>query len=486
MQLSNTMRDLALLPALCALTAASVLAQPQDPPTGLEPRAETISSTTQTVLLAGEIEYLLHWRSGHSIAWSNAQAAGGSSDLFRGLLSEALSVNEARLVHADSEIPSGWLLLRTDSGIVSLPSAIGRGPNRTTLAVSDLSSPVETDAALMANADDGIRVWVNGELATTKSEHEELKFHYRFARVHLKKGTNRIVAKLVYMGPLEKKGKFHWRFAVALTSLENARKEKAAHTVLNGITTPLIGKDAKLGLDLTLFERERPVSVELFNHSHEPLKTLQLEGGKRQSPVLSDLPDGLYYCTLGDSIPSDELAFYKGDPGALFQEYRKRSAALLNDPNVAALVTRYEHLNKSENKRPADRIWQAKIVGTFTEWNEILRAVEQQKDAYVDVPGTHTRGFRSPIDGQVQHYIVHVPVGYKRTSDRFRWWSSCHISNRRSVRFSKASAWRRSATIMSSLLLPMRMGLPTSCSTTAAIRLAAILARRICLPRSSR
>lgn len=159
----------------------------------------------------------------------------------------------------------------------------------------------------LANADDGIRVLVNGELATTKSEHEELKFHYRFARVHLKQGTNRIVAKLLYLGPPEKKGKVHWRFAVARTSLEKARKETAAHTVLNGITTPLVGKDGKLGLDLTLFERERPVTEELFDRVHQPVKTLQLEAGKRQSPVLADLPDGPYYCTLRDSFPSDEL-----------------------------------------------------------------------------------------------------------------------------------------------------------------------------------
>ena len=139
-----------------------------------------------------------------------------------------------------------------------------------------------------------------------------------------------------------------------------------------------------------------------------------MEGGKRQSPVLSDLPDGLYYCTLRDSFPSDELAFYKGDAATLFQEYRKRSAPMLNDPNVGALITRYEHLNKAENKQPTDRIWQAKIVGTFTEWNEVLNSVEHHKDAYVDVPGTHTRGFRSPVDGQVQHYLVHVPASYKR------------------------------------------------------------------------
>ena len=191
------------------------------------------------------------------------------------------------------------------SGVVGVPGLRG-APYQVAFAIANVSSATDADAALMANADDGIRVWVNGEVATTKSEHEELKFHYRFARVHLKQGTNRIVAKLVYMGPPEKKGKFHWRFAVALTSLENARKEKAAHTVLNGITTPLIAKDAKLGLDLTLFENERPVTVEMFNRDHEPMKTLQLEGGKRQSPALTDLRDGLYYCTLRDSFPSDE------------------------------------------------------------------------------------------------------------------------------------------------------------------------------------
>ena len=198
--------------------------------------------------------------------------------------------------------------------------------------------------------------------------------------MHLKQGLNRIVAKLVYLAPPEKKGKFHWRFAVALASLETARQEKAAHTVLNGITTPLIGKDARLGLDLALYPKERPVTVRLFNHVHELIKKLELHGGKRQSALLTELPDGLYYCTIGDSVPGDEVAFYKGDAAALFQEYHKKSESLLNDSNVGALVTRYWHLNKAENEQPADRIWQAKLVGTFTEWNDILNAVDRQKD----------------------------------------------------------------------------------------------------------
>ena len=253
-----------------------------------------------TNLSSTDFAYVEVWRVAGPFKASAQQGALANRDKDLGrLLDRSIGALEAQLVGGGS-LGDGaeWHGIEGATGVVNLGRVVRPAPGQSTFAITEVSSPVETYAALMANADDGIRVWVNGELATTKSEHEELKFHYRFARVHLKQGTNLIVAKLVYMGPPEKKGRVHWRFAVALTSLETARREKAAHTVLNGITTPLIAKDAELGLDLTLFEKERPVTVEIFNRDHEPLKTFQLEGGKRQSPVLTDLPDGLYYNRL--------------------------------------------------------------------------------------------------------------------------------------------------------------------------------------------
>ena len=64
-----------------------------------------------------------------------------------------------------------WRSIEDAGGIVRLDRFVKLGINQAVYAMSEVTSPAETDAALMANADDGIRVWVSGELAATKSEH---------------------------------------------------------------------------------------------------------------------------------------------------------------------------------------------------------------------------------------------------------------------------------------------------------------------------
>jgi hypothetical protein len=159
---------------------------------------ESLNSDAPKETRKADLKQLLplsEWRIRRPSRWNVQSNSSRTGDSLGATIGRSLPA-EIQVLLESSVSGVDWQSIESADGIVNLRNLSKSAAFQTTFAVADLVSPTETDAALMANADDGIRVWVNGELATTKSEHEELKFHYRFVRVHLKQGTNRIVAKL--------------------------------------------------------------------------------------------------------------------------------------------------------------------------------------------------------------------------------------------------------------------------------------------------
>lgn len=361
---------------------------------------------------------VLSWRVLGPFRWRPDFAQSDPSVTLEKSIARELTANEKGIIQA---VPAKaqWQTVRGANGVISLDAKFGTIPYRGAVAASVFDSPSEKDAVLIADADDGIRVWVNGELATTKSKAEELKFHYHYAQVHLKQGPNHVVAKLV-VGAAPKKEKLRWRFVVGFTTWDALREEENKLTALNEIETPLIGSDGQLRLDLRLFGEGTKVTADILDANRIPVKTLDLDGGHKRTAVLKDLPNGLYFCEVHDGVHTEALPFHKGDFTATFRQYESESKSLLSETthaaNITVLSTRFEHLVKPENRREKDHIWASKIALLFAEWHDILEAASKRRDAYVDVPGTHIRGIRSPVDGQMQHYIVHVPKSYTRSS----------------------------------------------------------------------
>jgi hypothetical protein len=73
---------------------------------------------------------------------------------------------------------------------------------------------------------------------------------------------------------------------------------------------------------------------------------------------------------------------------------------------LRAQIYRLKHLLPESRK---SEFWDQKVAFSFAEVEDNLAAVERSAETFLRAPGTHVRGYRSTVDGQVQHYWIHVP-----------------------------------------------------------------------------
>jgi hypothetical protein len=115
------------------------------------------------------VSYIGDWRISGPSPWT---VRPGTRIALDGVLDQPLVAEELSLIR--EEVPRAlainWRSITSTSGIVSLQHLIKLAPYQGAFAVANVSSATEKDVALIANSDDGIRVWVNGQLATTKEE----------------------------------------------------------------------------------------------------------------------------------------------------------------------------------------------------------------------------------------------------------------------------------------------------------------------------
>jgi hypothetical protein len=76
--------------------------------------------------------------------------------------------------------------------------------------------------------------------------------------------------------------------------------------------------------------------------------------------------------------------------------------------DLQAQLARLKHLLQPDSW--TSEFWDQKVAWSFAEMEDNLVAMTKGADAFRHAPGTHLRGYRSAIDGQIQHYWIHVPA----------------------------------------------------------------------------
>jgi poly(3-hydroxybutyrate) depolymerase len=363
--------------------------------------------------------YVADWEVTGPFPWA---PAGTSETDLRPALDRPLFPQEPSITTGRSELPSVVLGRRTatvhgSNGEIRLDALFPGVEHQAALASTRIFSASAIEAALLVEADDGVRVWLNGSQVHQSTAAGRLQQFESYVRVHLQAGVNRLVVKLVRW--TRRGGNWDsWSFAVGVRSLASARAERAERGFLQEVTTPLVTSEGRLGIDLTLYEADRTALIEVQDHLGEVVKRLRLPGGGRYSVDVSDLPDGVYHSRVPGSAAAEPFPFYKGDPATGQAQLVAQAAPLLADPvhqaNVTALEKRLEHLMAPQHRENQDHLWQAKVAALLAEWSTIQTALASRRAPYRDVPGTHLRGIRSKIDGANQYYLLHVPRSYQR------------------------------------------------------------------------
>jgi pimeloyl-ACP methyl ester carboxylesterase len=372
--------------------------------------------------------YLSDWQVLGSIPWDGgirgAQAMGDPDDAQRigAVLRRPLFPSEPQVVAGTEELPpfAGGATRRVvheSNGEIRLHAIFPQFAHQAAVATTNVFSPQDTDAAILIESDDGVRAWLNGVEVAERVEPRRIQQFEDYFRVRLRKGNNRIVLKLV-RGETRGGAWDGWSFAVGLRSLAGARDEKAARALVQEMTTPLLGADSMLGVDLTLHQDGQPIDLSVEDEMHRLVKEVRLAGGKRHQIGLETLPAGLYYSVVRQSASPEPVPFYKGNVASARQRFLSAAASLsansISQANVEALEKRLEYLLQPTQSENQSHLWQAKISHLLAEAAEFENAVKDGRDPFRDVAGTHLRGIRSPIDGANQYYILHVPRDYQR------------------------------------------------------------------------
>lgn len=299
---------------------------------------------------------------------------------------------------------------------------------------TQIDSLTDTDAVLVFGAADAIKIWVNGipvfettqgpngkfhsspqvEFANLASNNTTFAHHLwvHMARAHFRRGRNSLLFKVYWAN---EDSMWQWGFNCALSGIEHARAVARERRIINrlvaGHVTP---PDHRIVLHPQLREHLRTLGLtgrlEILDPERKPVCHTAADPNGEWSADFTELPDGLYTLRLDVPSPQEETV-YRGDVVAAIQRTQRDIRRFLKrnervDFAVDALAQRFAHLMSEEHRKPGDKGWEKKIVGLFSEYDDMLAALRDRRDPLRFQPGIHLRGFRSAIDGQVQHYIV--------------------------------------------------------------------------------
>jgi predicted esterase len=355
-------------------------------------------------------------------AWNVLGPFGWTEDGTPSAAAVSRQLDAPRLDHSETAsggplslpfIRFGKRIRRVDAanGLVRLHHLFDQSDFLVAYAECVVESSMAQTAALLVEADDGILVWLNGELVVRKVEIRKLHQFDHYVVVRIERGENRIVVKSVHT--VQKDMWEPWSFAVGIRSMEGARAEEEERGMPGYVQEMVLGRKAPLSLDLTLFPRGSTVHVRAATIGGTGERSWDLEGGQRRRldlgnpgyealrvEIASDRATVVEPVLRG--TPRDWLAHYESELPQIMRSEADRS-------NLGALLFRLRHLLRKENESPADIGWQRKIAYVVSEIEEIRSDLKAGREAYRGKPGTHFRAYRSPGDGQLRSFIVHWP-----------------------------------------------------------------------------
>lgn len=364
--------------------------------------------------------YVPSWRVIGPMSWDCGPGSVGSEALSKALDIPAASWEPSLIADPSRSlrVDAGQDRTATDSlGEIKLHKFFPRFECQRAFAAAEIVSAEEQNAALLIEADDAIKVWINGRPIHTNFAARRLQQFEDYVPVRLRQGKNTILLKLA-RGRSRGGAWDSWSFAVGVRSLRGAREERVARTLLQEIQSSVVRAGERLAIDLRLHSHSAKIDLVISDNRASVVKRASFSGGARRLVDVADLADGLYQSRVVQSATSETFPFYKGDVVSAVETLLVKTKALRADrigaANLAALEERFKHLHKAEHLKPHDHLWQAKVVQIVAGLTSIHDALRRREPPFRDVPGTHLRGVPSRIDNATQYYILHVPRSYRR------------------------------------------------------------------------
>lgn len=288
-------------------------------------------------------------------------------------------------------------------------------------------------------SDDGLRVWINGELLMDEHAHRSIDPDSNSFRVNLKKGKNRILVKVC-------QGTGEWGFTIR----ETTRQEHEAFLAERNQITLFLSSDTRfLGdksqIDFSIYANpaplvELPLTYSVTDSEGKTFTSGTAMAGERITASVPSPYEGVIRVTAVPEEVQDELTrkkleystmeyvFFKGNRDTVLRAYsdtaRKAAEELQNSPKWNALSSEEQKsiediaptllylADMIDGKLHSSLVTETKQIMAVTFIDDILKAMQEGPQALMAMTGYRQMAYVSDIDNSIQPYSLYLPANY--------------------------------------------------------------------------
>lgn len=279
-------------------------------------------------------------------------------------------------------------------------------------AATIIKSDRDQDLIFISGANNGLRLWLNGQQILRKFTTGYVQGYQYLTRVHLLKGDNFLLAKLNHVAG-------EWKFFLKMASLRYANENWLGENYSGMCEHYLVKKGDSLRIRLFVPEIivEKPALLRITDLSGGEILNRQLPPARNWTVDVKDLKEGPYAVSLTtDENTFTQYIFY-GDHEKYFQSFRRsvgqlESATRFRE-NIDLLIDRMAYIDTVKVEH--DNAYERKLTRVLYEMSDMYRHFKKGDEPLTDVPGLHLRCQSSPFYSS-ETYMIYVPAGYRRTS----------------------------------------------------------------------
>jgi len=267
----------------------------------------------------------------------------------------------------------------------------------------NIESARDQTGFILSRSVDGLKIWVNGnELLKVAKGRGFEQYFSDFVKVHLNKGSNKILIKKIANNP-------DLLVEVQLANFKIATDEYKRNA--NGLvfTQGIIQDTLKLK-DNHARNFGVPVSYVFRDiQGREVYKTTKYPYGSNDT-IIAPLKDGhAYMCWIKLGANAISEPFFKGNPDDYFKK-RSSDKLLLDDKTqeqIAPYLYRLDKLLKHESRK-SDWWWSFKAADVIYEMENIIANSHNNRQNELTF-GIRLNAYTSTLDSSIQHYLLITP-----------------------------------------------------------------------------
>jgi hypothetical protein len=295
-------------------------------------------------------------------------------------------------------------------------------PNRTSFLLpvipaflytaSVIKSDRDQDVIFIAGANNGLKLWLNGQLILRRFTTGFIQAYQYVTKVHLKKGDNFLLAKLTHIDG-------DWKFFLKLTSLRYANENSVGENYSSICEHYLVKTGDSLGLRIGAPEIrvEKPALLRLTDIDGEEVLHQRLDPARNWTLSTKSLKEGLYAVSLTTDEDTFKQYIFYGDYEKYFSSFRtsieQGNLGGRFRENIDLLINRMAYVDTVKVEH--DNEYERKVTRVLYEMTDMYRHFKKGDEVFADVPGLHLRSQLSPFYSS-ETYMIYMPETYRRGS----------------------------------------------------------------------